>query len=92
MKQISHDVTRKKVARRLKIVQGQLKHVLHMVENDSYCIDVINQSRAIQHALRETSYLLLENHLQTCVVDYIKQGKTHPAITEIMSVVKNNDK
>lgn len=84
--------TRQRAAHRLKIAQGQLAKVLDMVENGDYCVDVIHQSRAIQHALQETDYLLLENHLNTCVVDFVKEGKTKKAIEEVMLVVKNKDK
>ncbi|HEX7042044.1 MAG TPA: metal-sensing transcriptional repressor [Patescibacteria group bacterium] len=86
----NHTDTRLNVAKRLKIAKGQISKVLEMVENDNYCIDVIHQSRAVQHALREIDHLLLENHLQTCVVDFMKEGKQKKAIEEIMQVVKNN--
>ena len=87
-----HKDVRKQAANRLRIAQGQLNTVLKMVEEDTYCIDIINQSRAVQNALREINYLLLENHLQTCVVDFIKEGKAKRAIEEIMTVVKSNNK
>lgn len=87
-----HMDTRERVAHRLKIARGQLDKVLEMVENDDYCVDVIHQSRAIQSALKEVDYLLLENHLETCVVRFVKEGKTKNSIEEIMTLVKNNDK
>ena len=85
-----HMDTRQRVAHRLKIARGQLDKVLEMVEEDKYCVDVINQSRAIQSALREIDYLLLENHLHTCVVNLVKNGEQNRSVEEIMRLFRNN--
>ncbi len=77
---------------RLKIARGQLDTVIQMVDDGKYCIDIINQSRAVQNALRQADYLLLENHLQTCVVKFAQEGKTKESVEEIMRVFRNNDK
>lgn len=75
---------------RLKIAKGHLEKVIEMVDKNEYCIDVINQSRAVQSALKEVDALLLENHLKTCVVDHIKQGSTQETVEEVMKVFKNS--
>ena len=77
---------------RLKIAKGQLDTVVKMMEDGKYCIDIIHQSKAVQNALREVDYLLLENHLQTCVVNLVKDGKTKQSVDEIMRVFRSNDK
>lgn len=82
-----HTLTRKKVAQRVKIALGQLHKVLSMVEEDAYCVDIIHQSQAIQSALKQVDTLLLDNHLKTCVVSQIKEGKQE-AIKEVMEVFK----
>jgi len=92
MKTREHKDTRQRVSHRLKIARGQLDKVIEMVEEDKYCVDVINQSRAIQNALREIDYLLLENHLQTCVVKFAKDGNTKESVEEIMLLFRNHDK
>lgn len=84
--------THNRTIHRLKIAKGHLDKVVQMVESGEYCIDVITQSRAVQHALKEVDSILLENHLQTCVVDYVKNGKTEQSVEEIMRVFKNNGK
>ncbi|MDO8498921.1 MAG: metal-sensitive transcriptional regulator [bacterium] len=81
--------TQERILHRLKIAQGHLKKVIKMVEEGEYCIDVITQSKAVQSALKEVDSLTLENHLKTCVVDHIKEGKVDYSITEIMKVLKN---
>lgn len=76
-----------RVIHRLKIARGHLDTVIEMTEKGHYCIDVINQSLAVQSALKKTNTLLLQNHLQTCVKDFAKKGQTEEAIDEIVRVL-----
>ena len=57
---------------RLKIIEGHLRAVIRMVEEDKYCIDVIRQIQAIDSALSKVSTQILENHLNSCVTDAIQ--------------------
>ncbi len=54
--------------RRLKTIEGHLRGVIRMVEEDSYCIDVIRQIQAVDAALNKVSTQILENHLNSCVI------------------------
>ncbi len=74
------------VLNRLNIAQGHLKKVIRMVETGQYCIDILHQSQAVQASLKEIDNLILINHLNTCVVDAIKKGKSKKVISEIMTV------
>jgi CsoR family transcriptional regulator, copper-sensing transcriptional repressor len=58
--------------RRLKIIEGHVRAVIRMVEEDTYCIDVIRQIQAIDSALNKVSTQILENHLNSCVITAIK--------------------
>jgi DNA-binding FrmR family transcriptional regulator len=58
--------------RRLKTIEGHLRGVIRMVEEDTYCIDVIRQIQAIDAALNKVSTQILENHLNSCVITAIK--------------------
>lgn len=82
--------TEERILHRLKIANGHLKKIIDMVEKGEYCIDVIHQSQAVQSALHEANALILENHLQTCVVEHIKNGEADASIEEIMNVFKKN--
>lgn len=75
---------------RLQIARGHLDKVIRMVQSDEYCIDVLTQSQAVQSALREVDALVLENHLQHCVVDAVKGSRDDRdrAITEVVKVFK----
>ncbi len=58
--------------RRLKTVEGHLRGVIRMVEEDAYCIDVIRQIQAVEAALNKVSAQILENHLNSCVITAIQ--------------------
>lgn len=83
---------KKRQLHRLKIARGHLNKVIDMVESDSYCIDVLHQSHAVQKALKKVDNLILENHLQNCAADAISKGKKDEAISEVMEVFKRIDK
>jgi DNA-binding FrmR family transcriptional regulator len=58
--------------RRLKNVEGHLRGVIRMVEDDAYCIDVIRQIQAVEAALNKVSSKILEDHLNSCVITAIQ--------------------
>jgi DNA-binding FrmR family transcriptional regulator len=58
--------------KRLKTVEGHLRGVIRMVEQDAYCIDVIRQIQAVEAALNKVSAGILENHLNSCVTTAIQ--------------------
>lgn len=77
-----------RILHRLKIAHGHLGKVISMVEKQEYCIDIIHQSQAVQEALKKTDRVILENYLQICVPDALKDGKNESVIKEIMSIFK----
>ena len=64
----------KDLMNRLKRIEGQVRGVEGMLENDAYCIDVLVQVSAITSALNSFNKALLANHMKTCVADNIRQG------------------
>lgn len=58
--------------RRLKTIEGHLKGIVRMVEQDAYCIDVIRQIQAVEAALNKVSSRILEDHLSSCVITAIQ--------------------
>ncbi len=65
----------KKLMNRLNRIEGQVRGVKGMLEKDAYCIDIITQVAAIQSALAGFNKALLKEHISTCVVEDVKQGK-----------------
>jgi DNA-binding FrmR family transcriptional regulator len=71
---VLNDDEKKRLLARLKRCEGQTRGVMRMVEEDQYCVDVMNQVAAIQGALAEVSKKLLSRHLDTCVRGAIEDG------------------
>lgn len=67
-----NETTKKKTIRRLQIIEGHVRAVQRMVENDDYCIDVIRQINAVQSALSKVSQNVLEEHLGHCVTEAVR--------------------
>ena len=80
------DDNKQKILHRLQIAKGHLEKVISMVQSDSYCIDVVHQSIAVQSALKKADEVILENHLNSCVADSIRKGNSKKAIEEVMTV------
>lgn len=76
------------VIRRLKLIEGQIRGLQRMIDNNTYCIDVITQTSAVKQGLSNVENILLENHLEHCVVDQVQSGQTKKAREEILKVYK----
>lgn len=76
------------VLKRARIIQGHFAKVVEMIESDRYCLDVLNQSLAVQNALKKMDDVILEDHLNTCVVTKINQGKGREAAKEVVEIFK----
>lgn len=77
-----------KIIRRLKLIEGQVRGLQKLIENDTYCIDVITQSSAVKQGISNIEDLLLENHLGHCVVHQVQSGQIAKAQEEIIKVYK----
>ena len=82
------DKNKSRVVRRLKLLEGQVRGLQKMVENDTYCIDVITQTSAVKQGLSNVEDMLLENHLGGCILNQVKSGQTNKAKEEILKVYK----
>jgi DNA-binding FrmR family transcriptional regulator len=86
--QYIEDITKVKIVRRLKLIEGQVRGLQKMIDNDTYCIDVITQTSAVKQGLSNVEDILLENHLGHCVVNQMKSGEVKKANEEIIKVYK----
>ena len=78
---------RKKLVTRLKKVEGQIRGIEKMVEEDAYCPDILMQVAAATSALNSFNKVLLANHIRTCVADDIRDGKDE-TIDELVKVLQ----
>lgn len=77
-----------RVLHRLKIVRGHIEKIIQMVETDTYCIDVLHQSLAVQKALKSIDSTIMEEHLSTCAIDQVKKGKQEQLVRELVEIYK----
>lgn len=78
--------THKPLLNRLKRIEGQIRGLQRMVEDGTYCVDIITQTSAVKKALSGVEDELLKSHLSSCVIDQIKNGKQGKATEEILKV------
>ena len=77
---------KKRALHRTSILEGQMRGVARMIENEEYCMDIITQTRAIQRSLDSLNRLLLENHLRTHVTHMFDEGgeERDKAVAELL--------
>ena len=81
------DSLKNDLAKRLNKIEGQIKGVKKMIENDAYCNDILNQTLAIKAALDGVNKLILKLHIENCLLKEIKENDTK-ALTELMDILK----
>lgn len=82
------DELKKRALHRSRILEGQMRGLQKMIDNEEYCVDIITQSLAIQKSLGSLNRLLVENHLRTHVTDMFEAGgdQKELAVTELLRV------
>ncbi|SDC05620.1 metal-sensitive transcriptional regulator [Shouchella lonarensis] len=88
-KTVTHrnDEAKAQLQNRLKRVEGQVRGVQKMIEENRYCVDVLVQLAAIQAALKKVNMLLLEDHAKHCVTHAVKHGNGDEALSELMNII-----
>jgi DNA-binding FrmR family transcriptional regulator len=82
-----YTATKDQLRTRLKRIEGQVRGIEGMVEDDRYCIDVITQISAVQAALDKVALGLLDGHARHCVVDGKAEGTPEELTDELMAAV-----
>jgi CsoR family transcriptional regulator, copper-sensing transcriptional repressor len=82
------DDIKKRALHRTKIIEGQLRGIEKMIENEDYCVDIITLSLAVQKSLGSLNKLLVENHLRTHVTDMYEAGggERDAAVAELIRI------
>ena len=73
---------------RLTRIEGQVRGIARMIEQQRYCVDVLNQMSAVHAALDAVSAKLLEDHTRGCVATAVKAGHGEKSIAELMTAVR----
>ncbi len=80
----------KKAISRLKRIEGQIRGIQKMIEQDRYCIDILTQTASIVSALKGVEDMVMEHHLHTCVADAMRSNDNdlkRQKIDEVMTVL-----
>ncbi|MCF3942286.1 metal-sensing transcriptional repressor [Oceanobacillus alkalisoli] len=86
------DTEKTAITNRLKRIEGQVRGIQKMVEEDRYCVDILVQISAINAALKKVGHEVTERHIKHCVSDAVKSGEGEPVIDELMDVLKQISK
>ena len=79
--------TKDALAKRLRRIEGQVRGLQKMVDEERYCADVLVQIASVQEALRGVGRMLLQNHLTHCATDAIRSGKPEEADRVVADLV-----
>ncbi len=81
--------------KRLKTIEGHLRGIIRMVEEDAYCIDIIRQIQAVEAALNKVSAQILEGHLNSCVITAVQgedPAERQRVLKEVLEVFETSTK
>lgn len=84
------EVIKRALSDRLKRIEGQVRGVHKMVQEDRYCMDILAQTRSIMAAMRKVEDQIMENHLHTCVREAMissDENEVNSKVSEVMTVV-----
>ena len=87
-KKVRDEKEYKDMMNRLSRIEGQVRGVKGMVENDAYCVDILTQVSAITSALNSFNKVLLTNHIKTCVANDIREGKNEKVDELVVTLQK----
>ena len=76
MKKVRDEAEQRQLLNRLNRIEGQIRGVKKMLEEDAYCIDILNQVSAANCALNSFTKVLLAAHLKSCVAEDVREGST----------------
>ena len=78
--------TRADVLRRIAYARGHLDGIRRMIEDETYCVDVLKQSYAVRRALEKAEARMLDGHLHHCVLEAIEGGEPEPVLAELVEL------
>ncbi len=88
IRQYRYTQDKSSLSTRMKKIEGQAKGIQRMIEEDRYCIDVVQQLTALSAAVDEISLLILQSHIEGCVVDAIHEQHGEGYMKELMETIR----
>ena len=84
----SYTKDRRLLLNRLRRMEGQVRGLQRMVEEEAYCLDLLQQVEALTAAADQVALLLIEDHVDGCLTHALASGQGEPYIDEVMTVVR----
>ena len=81
-----YSMRKKELQDRLRRIEGQVRGLQRMVDEDKYCVDVLKQTMAIEKALERVDAMILGSHLETCVADAFREGRAEKTVAELAEI------
>ena len=78
--------TREQAFKRLNYIEGHLGGIRRMIEEDTYCVDVLKQTHAVRRAIEKLEALMLDGHLHTCVIQGVRDGREEQVVGELLEL------
>jgi len=78
------------IVKRMRKIEGQARGIQRMIETDRYCPEIIQQLTALSHAADEVALLLLQDHIEGCVAESIREERGDEMIRELMNVIRRS--
>ena len=82
---MDHD-SKADVLKRLAYVEGHLKSVRRMIEEDTYCVDVLKQMYAVRRGIEKAEANMLDGHLHHCVLEAVEEGRQDEVFAELLEL------
>ena len=83
-----HTEENEAIMTRMRRIGGQAKGIEKMIEEDRYCIDIVQQINALSSAADEVGLIVLQNHIEGCVTDAIREQRGEDYIKELMATIR----
>lgn len=84
---MANEETKMTALGRLKRIAGQVGGIERMVDEERYCVDIVNQITAAKRALDQTALIIMKKHIETCVSEAIRKDNSQDRIDELLDTV-----
>ena len=81
--------TKEDMLNRLRRIEGQVKGIHKMIEEDKYCVDILTQVAAVRAAINKVGSLVLEKHAMTCIKNAVSSDDKEKALTELIKTMQS---
>ena len=84
----SYERDKEALATRMKKIEGQARGIQRMIEENRYCLDIVQQLTALSGAIDEVSLMVLKDHIAGCVANAVRDNPDDPHIKELIDVIR----